>query len=138
MSLCAIGTPCSGPSVLPRRCAVSAASAAARAPALSTSTKQFSVLLSRPMRSRQASTTSRAVALPAAMASAVSVSEARDQSALADWSVIARAYGKLQQGGAKVVRVGVEVDLGVGRFHGLAQLLELDWQLLDPRRLEPK
>src|SRR6185436_4267826 len=132
MSLWASGTPCSGPSGLPARWSRSAASAAARAPSASTSTKQFKVPFSRPMRSRQASTSARAVVLPAAIASAVSLSDARDQ------SVMLAACGDLELGGAKIVRIDVEVDPRVGLLDRASQLLELDRQLFDARGLQAK
>src|SRR5689334_7407808 len=138
MSLCANGTPCSGPSGLPARWSRSAASAAARAPSVSTSTKQFKVPFSRPMRSRQASTTSRAVVLPAAIAPAVSVSDARDQSAAADQSVMLATCRDLELGGTKIVRINVEVDPGAGRLDCAPQLLELDGQFLDARGFQAK
>src|SRR5882757_5277595 len=132
MSLCASGTPCSGPTGAPPRWRLSAASAAARAPSPSTSTKQLSVPPSRAMRSRQASVTSRAVVVPAAIASAVSVSDALDQ------SVIFWLGGDVQQGGAEVEGIDVEVDFRVRRFDRAAQLLELDRQFFDTCRFELK
>src|SRR5689334_1944551 len=126
MSLWATGTPCSGPSLAPARCAASAASAAASAPSRSTSTKQFTVPFRRVMRSRQASTTSRAVVRRSAIARAVSVSEARDQSVMGGH--------QRQQDGAEVGGIDIEVDLAVHAFDGAAELLELDRQLLDTRR----
>src|SRR5690349_5573998 len=80
------------------------------------------------MRSRQASATSRAVVFPVAIASAASVSEARDQ------SVMFRR--QRQEGGAVIGRIDIEVDLGVHPLDSAAELLELDRQLLDARRLE--
>src|SRR5216683_3910326 len=132
MSLCASGTPWSGPSGAPSRRRLSAASAAARAPSRSTSTKQFSVSRSRAIRSRQASVTSREVVLPAAIASAVSVRDAVDQ------SVILRPGGYVQQGGAEVGGIDIEVDFAVRRFDRAAQLLELDRQFFDACRFELK
>src|SRR6266481_8486866 len=132
MSLCASGTPCSGPSGAPPRWRLSAASAAARAPSRSTSTKQLSVRPSRAMRARQASVTSRDVVLPAAIAPAVSVSDALDQ------SVILRPGGNVQQGSAELERIAIEVDFRVRRFDRAAQLLELDRQFFDACRVELK
>src|SRR5258707_10858472 len=120
MSLCASGTPCSGPTGAPPRWRLSAASAAARAPSPSTSTKQLSVSPSRAMRSRQASVTSRAVVVPAAIASAVSVSGGLDQ------SVIFWLGGDVQQGGAEVGGIGGDADFRGPDFGKAAQLLELD------------
>src|SRR5260370_20650196 len=132
MSLCASGTPWSGPSGAPSRRGLSAVSAAARAPSRSTSTKQFSVSRRRAIRSRQASVTSREVVLPAAIASAVSVRDAVDQ------SVILRPGGYVQQGGAEVGGIGIEVDFAVRRFDRAAQLLELDRQFFDAGSFELK
>src|SRR5580692_4841069 len=132
MSLCASGTPWSGPSGAPLSRRLSAASAAARAPSRSTSTKQFSVSPSRVMRSRQASVTSRDVVLPAAIASAVSASDALDQ------SVIFWLRGNVQQSRAEVGGIDVEVDLAVCSFDRAAQLLELDRQFFDACSFELK
>src|SRR5580704_2148366 len=132
MSLCASGTPWSGPSGAPLSRRLSAASAAARAPSRSTSTKQLSVSPSRAMRSRQASVTSRDVVLPAAIAPAVSVSDALDQSA------ILRPGGNVQQGSAEVEGIDIEVDFAVHGFYRAAQLLELDRQFFDACRVELK
>src|SRR5258708_15030451 len=132
MSLCASGTLCSGPRGAPPRWRLAAAPAAARAPSPSTSTKQLSVSPSRAMRSRQASVTSRDVVLLAAIAPAVSVSDALDQ------SVILRPGGNVQQGGAEVEGIDIEVDFRVRRFDGAAQLLELDRQFFDACRFELK
>src|SRR5260370_13016439 len=107
MSLCASGTPWSGPSGAPSRRRLSAVSAAARAPFPSISTKQFSVSRSRAMRSRQASVTSREVVLPAAIALAVSGREAADQ------SVILGPGAYVQHEGAEVEWIDIEVDLAV-------------------------
>src|ERR1700722_9867322 len=130
MSLCASGTPCNGPSGAPPDRRLSAASAAARAPLLSTSTKQFNVSRSRAIRSRQASVTSRDVVLPAAIASAVSASDALDQ------SVIFWLSGDGQQGSTEVRGIDIEVDFAVHGFDCAAQLLELYRQFLDARRFE--
>src|ERR1700730_12066161 len=132
MSLCASGTPCSAPSGAPSRRRLSAASAAARAPSRSTSTKQFSVSRSRTMRSRQASVTSREVVLPAAIAAAVS---ARDAVGQAD---DLRPGGYVQQGAAELEGIDIEVDLVVRSFDRAAQLLELDRQFFDACSFELK
>src|SRR5260370_20013796 len=132
MCLCASGTPCSGPRAAPLRWLLSAASAAARAPFQSMSTKQFSRSLSRAIRSRQASTTSRDVVWPAAIALAASVSGARDQ------SVMLLPRSDLEQGGLEVARIDIEVDLAVPRLDRPAQLLELDRQFLDTPGFELK
>ncbi len=74
MSLCASGTPCSGPSGRPSATAASARSAAASAESARTAANALIRGCHSPMRVRHVSTTSRLVTRPARIASATSTS----------------------------------------------------------------
>src|SRR5260370_10253616 len=95
-------------------------------------TRGFSRWLGGGTRSGQASTPSRDVVLPAAIALAVSVSGALDQSVM----IASRRY--LEQGRLEVGRIDIEVDLAVHRLDRPAQLLEFDGQFLDTPGFELK